>query len=566
MSLEPDPLERSKEALMNNAINLCSHLLTDMGRLRCPPLGSVEKEGFAKFSRLFCDSIIFWGLYNTRTESKGAATGKYISEIRSIFNRLSLEVASIKLVQDGNVVDDEYFSDNIIESHQEGFNESSYVPGFVAIKVALDDCTGRRVVLTLANVLRAMKKKFIVLHDIDFAHDCKYITTRSHLERHLEDNGITNIVDDRRKVGDYCISWRGSKKRKNIRYKVYNKFVQLLESAEVRKSLGSRMEELVERGGKFSKRLKRYRKYGYTRIELTFYGSKLLSLEDYKNRMEETKNMLADCTTFKCSFEEQWRQRAENISSMMAVYFPNEKYFAYCHWWNSITSKKYGYMWTNIPKNSVHQLVSNYSFNDRPIYYVEARVEGECLIISEEKTYERVHGCTAITMVAGGSKGMYPSQDSFDEGVREFSEMGIVEVNNITIGWPERRHNARSAPVAELVEKEDDNIGYIKRLRSINPSVYTSGYSCLVNRRHYTIIAAGCMEYRGEMQWHFITKCGLRLRAGKSLTKAWNEWKQRFADESGYLESLTDVKWMEFVTRGNTRSRGTRDIVCILVV
>jgi hypothetical protein len=210
--------------------------------------------------------------------------------------------------------------------------------------------------------------------------------------------------------------------------------------------------------------------------------------------------------------------------------------------------------------------MANYSFNDRPIYYVEARVDDRgCVTVSEEKTYERVPGCTAITMIAGGAKGMYPSQESFENGVRKFSEMGIVEVNNITIGWPERKHNARSAPVAELVEKESNGVGYIKRLSSINSSAYTSGYGCLKSRRSYTIVAAGVAEYRGEMQWHFITKCGLRVRAGKSLTKAWNEWKRRFVDRRGYLENLTDVEWMNFVTKKKVRSGGRRDITCVLV-
>jgi hypothetical protein len=38
----------------------------------------------------------------------------------------------------------------------------------------------------------------------------------------------------------------------------------MLECAEVRKSLGSRMENLVLKEGKFARRLERYKNYGYT--------------------------------------------------------------------------------------------------------------------------------------------------------------------------------------------------------------------------------------------------------------------------------------------------------------
>ncbi|KAG9319177.1 hypothetical protein KVV02_007559 [Mortierella alpina] len=210
-----------------------------------------------------------------------------------------------------------------------------------------------------------------------------------------------------------------------------------------------------------------------------------------------------------------------------------------------------------------HKLeVANYSFNDRPIYYVEATVDDGCLVVGLEKTYERVPGCTEITMVAGGAKGMFPSKESFENGVREFSDMGIVGVDNITIGWPEKRHNARSAPIAELIEKEDNNSGHIRKLTSINTSAYSAAYSILNQNSDYTIVAAAIKEYRGEHQWHFITKCGLRVRAGKSLTKIWMEWKQGFADSNGYLESITDVRWMTFSTYLKVKSKGKEDIKC----
>lgn len=552
---------------MNDVINHCAHLLTDMGKLRCPPLESIKKEGFAKFSKLFCDSIVFWCLYNVDSVAVGAAIGRYIAEIRDIFSRISLDVASIKSVQRGIITGDEYFSDEIMESHREEYGDGPYTPGYVAIKVALDDTSAKEVVPLLTNILRSMRKRHIVLHDIDFAHDCKYISTRAHMQSHLEDNGITEVIDDRRKVGDYCISWRGKKKKKNIRYKVYNKFVQLLESAEVRKSLGSRMEQIVSRDGKFAKRLKRYKKYGYTRIELTFYGPNLLSLSEYKSRMEETKDLLDDCPTFKCSFEKQWQQRAKHIKSMLVVYFPEKRFFAYCHWWNSITSKKYGYMWTNVSINTVPQLVANYSFNDRPAYYVEATIGSNGnLTIGLEKAYQRVPGCTAMTMVAGGAKGMFPSIESFENGVREFSDMGIIEVDNITIGWPERKHDGRSVPVAEIIEKEDERVGYVRRLSSINTSAYTTAHGVLRRNSEYTIVAAGLKEYRGHIQWHFITECGLHVRAGKWLTSVWDEWKRTFENYEGYLDSITSVKWMKFIALTTVKSRGKTDIKCVLAL
>jgi len=117
---------------------------------------------------------------------------------------------------------------------------------FLDIKISLQQCRAKRVILALSTMLEILRNKHMVLHDIDMTRDCRYVTERRLVEQHLLRNGITKVIKDRSRVGDHCISWMGSSDdTKNIRYKVYNKFVQILESAEVRKSLGSRMEGLV---------------------------------------------------------------------------------------------------------------------------------------------------------------------------------------------------------------------------------------------------------------------------------------------------------------------------------
>ena len=72
-------------------------------------------------------------------------------------------------------------------------------------------------------------------------------------------NGIKSIIDDRKRVGDHCISSfpvRYGTRSHHICYKVYNKFVQMLESAAVRESLGSRIDALVVKEGRFAKKLR----------------------------------------------------------------------------------------------------------------------------------------------------------------------------------------------------------------------------------------------------------------------------------------------------------------------
>jgi len=82
------------------------------------------------------------------------------------------------------------------------------------------------------------------------------------------------------------------------------------------------MENLVKKEGMFAERIAKYKENWYTRVE--------------------AGDLLKSCQTYECSFEHMWKERAQCINSMVAVYFPAKKLFTYCHWWNSTTSKKYG--------------------------------------------------------------------------------------------------------------------------------------------------------------------------------------------------------------------------------
>lgn len=98
--------------------------------------------GFAKLSKLFCDSVIFWGLYNHADDkSKGTAIGKYMAELRDAFSHTDLRVESVKLAHSGKIKMDDlkgYFSEPMLKRHRRLFEGKEYQPGFIAIKVSLN--------------------------------------------------------------------------------------------------------------------------------------------------------------------------------------------------------------------------------------------------------------------------------------------------------------------------------------------------------------------------------------------------------------------------------------------
>ncbi|KAI9238751.1 MAG: hypothetical protein BYD32DRAFT_435429 [Podila humilis] len=140
-------MPQSNEAIVNDALNMCSDMISNMAD--CP-----KHEGFAEYSKLFCDSIVFWGLWNATDESsKGRSIGKHISVLREIFANNSLEIESIKPISSGFLyLGSVYFSNAQIQKCREECN-TAFTPGYIAIKVSLHDCTVKKLMKKLEDML-----------------------------------------------------------------------------------------------------------------------------------------------------------------------------------------------------------------------------------------------------------------------------------------------------------------------------------------------------------------------------------------------------------------------------
>ncbi|KAI9231214.1 MAG: hypothetical protein BYD32DRAFT_442018 [Podila humilis] len=114
-------MPQSNEAIVNDALNMCSDMISNMAH-----------EGFAEYSKLFCDSIVFWGLWNAMDESKTES----IKHISSGFHYL------------GSV----YFSNAQIQKCREECN-TAFTPGYIAVKVSLHDCTVKKLMKKLEDML-----------------------------------------------------------------------------------------------------------------------------------------------------------------------------------------------------------------------------------------------------------------------------------------------------------------------------------------------------------------------------------------------------------------------------
>lgn len=537
----------STQAHLHKILSLYVHLLGDMGAEVITP--GKPKIGWRKYSKYFCDSLVLWCLVG---ESGDADKGKCIGAIKDAFQVLNLTYKDVKVLGQGAIWDD---NKDLPQTGIKAFKREhpGEAPRYLSVKVTLRDLPFVDVLSLLPSILDNLKESHIYLHDMDIASDCHYVTTRRILQDYLKSiDPDVDIKDDRRKVGDHCLSWySATHKDQTIRCKVYNKFVQLLESAEVRLSLGSRMEDLVAHPDKaFTSRLLDAKDKGLSRLELSFYGYKIYKYKYYVQVMDATRSLLKDCQTYKVPYESYWKSMVSKIPAMVVVYIPKRHVFAYCHWWNSVTGKMYGSHRGKVKSQEVMTLVANYGFNNRPIYLVEADVEGT--ISTTLSKYTRAQGCSAITLVAGGHKGLYPYK--YHQTVKDFAEVGLVSHENITIAWPKRRIPKEAPPLASIVLQEDSNgNAYIHvSYTAVHVSTFKAGYVVFQIGCKYTIAEVYLHTYRDKASIFVVTTCGLRARCGDSLAGLVERWLGQHPDAEAPL--------LRFKVKAKYQAKGVHDI------
>ena len=547
---------------INQALNAYSHLISDVGMEIALP--GEPKVGWKKYSKFFCDNIILWALYNnTKDVDKQRKTS--VRTILSAFEDLNVDRSMIKVLRQGLIHQGGFLDGKVLDKYVSKTGSMRKV-GYFCIKVTLHDFKLVSLVDDLKAVVDDLADCFIFLHDLDITTDCRRVTSRPILQQYLENKfgDDIEIVNDLEKVGNHCISWiTTTGKEQKVRCKVYNKLVQMLESADNASSLGSRMESLVMPvDKKFHRRLRKAKETGLSRLEVTFYGIKVYDLTYYEEYMEQVKEQLQDCKTYKVPYKEYWRYMASNISSMVGVLVrdvdedEDEKAtFAYCHWWNSVTKKKYGSYRSNVKRDEAIKLLANYSFNDRPIYFLEVDLQDPKKNIVVTK-YMRPDGCKEITLVAGRQNSLYPRR--YHEGVYSFKSMGIKTRDNITIKWPKRRLRKSSPPIVEIfqVPLDDDDAMYMQVGELVgHKASYKPGHTVLEERTKYTVIAAVKGDYRGRDYIFATLSNGTKVRCGRCLEAKITRWWN--------AHPPAQAPALEFTTRCITRVRGYTDIAVV---
>ncbi|ORX65437.1 hypothetical protein DL89DRAFT_287072 [Linderina pennispora] len=363
-----------------------------------------------------------------------------------------------------------------------------------------------------------MAKHKIYLQNYDITIDCKNVSSRNIIYKYLLERGVEkkDVVDDLRKSGSNCISWFTKKGDIKVKNKIYNKFIQLLESGEVRNPLSSKLSEFVMPTlHNFGETLYACRNSGLTRIELTVHSSQMQTVEWNSNLLLTTLDFMNGCRTFATSYEKQWMALVDKVSSCytVCIYVRQQHTLAYCHWFNSITSKKQGIIKKLTKNEDPMVVVANLSFNNRPtLYQIYDSLESGLEI---EKVLRRVdENITIVPSQRNSFWSTYPTTKQY----HTFKEMGLVNYKGMHIGWIDSKQAKSKICLSEMSEvdysaKEEninalttaiDNITldetrhiFIKENTDLKPSLYRVAYNVLQLGNEFTVTHYALHTFRG---------------------------------------------------------------------
>lgn len=486
----------------------------------------IKNSSFVKnlipIRKLFCDNIILWCIY-----TPDVSVPEIMSIIRNYFREL--KIVNLRTIGKNKQKDYSVISKDEYRKYYKMHNIQNQDDMYISIKVSLSDKRIDDVVPTIKERLKILKQHFIYIHDIDVTVDCAGTIKKLEIYEHIIKTGVDakSVVNNTKKVGNNCISWT-SKTDTGIkmRTKVYNKFVQMLESSGTYRNIGSVISEfVVNPSAEFRQALIDANKYGLTRVEITVYTDEIFLCEEYENLMDETIGLLSGCKIYITPFEEQWKALVENITNVVTMYDAENEKFQYCHWYNSITGKMQGCIKENVKQKNVYTLIANYSFNDRLVYYYEVKLnKDKSYFIVKEEVFMRENGCESITLVPGPQQGLYPSYEGVERQHLTFEDVSLINHNNIIINWPKNRINNRSKPLAKIKEyntKSTKDETVLDDISSMPKSVYRSGYNILKEHTNYDIMGATEHMFRNNKYVYAKLKDeegrSIYIRCGKCL-------------------------------------------------
>lgn len=375
--------------------------------------------------------------------------------------------------------------------------------GYIAVKMSMSHWDLETSLKFIDRYRNAMAEEDIFLYQFDLTTDLGCSFDKECLERYLVSidhmpkakNSYMNSV-----VGANCVLYRIG----DIRYKVYNKFAQSLESHSVGFPIGNHVHNWINNfEAPIRESIRKSIPVGFTRVELSFYGPLCEGkLERHIDDLENYLDILAKSgQLFECGIQKQWNAFCDMLTTG-TVFVLDQKTHEYvlgmwCHRQMGRIAGTCGKFtsdqWLGLDA-VIKYVVAHYSMPNLPMYVIQFVESDQPYIMGVQAARYMKDETKPLTLVWNGKYNglFYDASQTFNYDDRRFStrprenkpeEMGMAKNEAIELHIPEERARIRRTCISEAVlDNTNMHTDYHLRAALIDAELELNSQDAIRNR------------------------------------------------------------------------------------
>ena len=345
-----------------------------------------ETDGIVFLNKMFIDNVVLSSI-STKSRKKDDI-GYYNIIIRNhfkqIYNNKKIRVICIaesnnnELLTKGNIKKFQDLTNAKLKNEKDKFKSMDYL-------MKLNDIDKDKAIHILTgDELKGLNNQGVYINNIDYTIDLGFSFDSDKLIEemteklgfHFEGELNLRIIEEdyKNNVSFWLVDEETDIK---IRVKIYNKFIQSMESPAVRKLWGSHLLHWINNDNKqLNEATYKSLNYGYSRLEMTFYietipNDDLINRSFnyvYDNIIKEVSNDAIFYNTINNQFTEIMKKVDENLF----IYDKTKKQLLQIRWINSLSQKMNAILFKNIgySSNRMINILGRFTFNNKPIKMV----------------------------------------------------------------------------------------------------------------------------------------------------------------------------------------------------
>ena len=306
--------------------------------------------------------------------------------------------------------------------------------------------------------LDKLNKEGIYVGDIDFTQDFKGVFNKKKLTEYLLSIGYRlqkdehrndfeeheeikgTILDNNQHVSKNCLTFITTTETGKTRYKIYNKFVQCMESPSVRGKIGHHIKDWINNPEKvLQEAIPKSLETGLLRLEITFYRNEelqTLTEKEIKREMATLRDVLVPEQIYHNPINEQWNLLCDKVKNNLVIVDTDNKVAFVVIYQNRLTSKINGFYVDKLDK--LDNIAKDFTWNV-PLTVILYNTKDDKISIQQD-TY--VKSKTKQTLLSNGSDNFKVSFLRPDEHVEKTlnkpQNVGLLENDKVNLFIPER--------------------------------------------------------------------------------------------------------------------------------